>query len=248
MNHYGRAVTFDFHDTLAHCDPWFELEVRTLASAWLRWRGFVQADPPRDALLVNADAAYRRLREEIVDHGCEQTAEQCVAAVLHELGEPAPPAAIDAGVEHLMREAFAEARPVPGAIETVRTLAASGVTLGVVSSAVHHPFLEWTLTSFGIRDAFAEVVTSASAGYYKSRPEIYWHALERIDVRPDRTVHVGDSWRWDVGMARQAGLRAVWLRKSGADPGDGPEPDLTLDTLMGAGPRILDLLDDGGGR
>ena len=33
----GRAITFDFHNTLIHCDPWFELEVRTLPGAFLRW-------------------------------------------------------------------------------------------------------------------------------------------------------------------------------------------------------------------
>ena len=33
----GQAITFDFHNTLATCPEWFELEVRHLPSAFLRW-------------------------------------------------------------------------------------------------------------------------------------------------------------------------------------------------------------------
>nr|MBA2290299.1 hypothetical protein [Chloroflexia bacterium] len=30
-----QIITFDFHNTVAHCDPWFELEIRTLPAAVL---------------------------------------------------------------------------------------------------------------------------------------------------------------------------------------------------------------------
>ena len=33
----GQAITFDFHNTLASCPEWFELEVRHLPSSFLRW-------------------------------------------------------------------------------------------------------------------------------------------------------------------------------------------------------------------
>lgn len=240
----GRAITFDFHDTLAHCDPWFDLEIRTLVSAWLRWEATQAARTLDPTHADAADAAYRRLRQAIVDHGQEETAERCVALVLAELGMTGDDAAIDRGVENVMREAFSEVRPVTGSVETVRAIAAAGVPLGVVSSAVYHPFLEWTLTSFGIRDAFADVTTSASAGFYKSRPEIYWHALGRIGGEPAKAVHVGDSLRWDVGGAHEAGMRAVWLRKPDAPESHDAWPELTLETLAGAAPAIIRLLDD----
>lgn len=109
-----------------------------------------------------------------------------------------------------MREALAETEPMPGAVGAVRELRARGVRCGIVSSAVHHPFLEWAIASFGLSDAFAAVITSASSGYYKSRPEIYTAATDALDVSPAETVHVGDSYRFDVQGARRAGLRAIW--------------------------------------
>jgi putative hydrolase of the HAD superfamily len=242
----GSGVTFDFHDTLAHSERWFDLEVRTLVSAYLGWQA-AQAGHPRDAAqAAAADAAYRRLRLAIMDHGAEETAERCVAIVLDELALPADTGSIDQGVEFLMREALDDLAPIPGAVDTVREIAASGVPLGIVSSAVYHPFLEWTLERFGILDAFADITTSASAGFYKSRPEIYWHATSRLGIAPERTIHIGDSAQWDVAGARRAGLRPIWLRRNPDTPNDtGESPILTVSSLTGAAPAILDLLGQG---
>jgi len=243
----GQAITFDFHNTLAHCDPWFDLEVHHLPSAFLRWWASEGGRAQPDDVLQDADAAYRRLRQAIVEHGVEQPAEACVAYVLDDLGIAVDDATVERGVASLMRSTLGAAEPTSGAIETVRALAATGIPLGIVSSAVYHPFLDWTLERFGIRDAFRDVVTSASAGYYKSRPELYWHAVSRLDAVPEQTVHVGDSWRFDVDGARRAGLRTVWVRRDDAAlPAGGAPPDLALASLVGAAPRILSLLGGAG--
>ncbi len=238
----GGAVTFDFHNTLARCDPWFELEVRRLVSAFLTWQAAERGVGAEPSLLADADASYRRLRDEIIEHGNELSAEACVARVLSGLRIPVDPEVIRRGVEALMRDTLAEASSLPGAVATVRALNAAGVPLGIVSSAVYHPFLVWTLERFGLGEAFADVTTSASAGFYKSRPEIFWHAAAALGVAPERVVHVGDSYRYDVEGARRAGMRTAWLHDHASAPPAGPPPDLTLDDLAGAAPRILDLL------
>jgi FMN phosphatase YigB (HAD superfamily) len=147
------------------------------------------------------------------------------------------------GIERLMREALAGTSPVPGAVELVRAIQDAGVPLGVISSAVYHPFLDWTLEAFGIRSAMRVVVTSASAGYYKSRPELFWHAADAIGTAPERMVHVGDSLRFDVGGASRAGMGTVWLQRDEARWDEEPyQPDLTLRTLEASAPEILEVL------
>ena len=238
-----QAITFDFHNTLAHSPEWFELEVKSLPSAYLRWLAEGSGDELAPAVLDDADARYRHLRREIMEHGEELSAEAGLERVFAAMDLAVPASDVATGIERLMRKALAGVTPVPGAVETVRAIREAGVPLGIVSSAVYHPFLEWTLRTFGILDAFAVVVTSASAGFYKSRPEIYWHAAERIGARPERMVHVGDSLRFDVGGAQRAGLGGVWLRHGHDESAsNGIEPDLTLDTLTAAAPKILALL------
>ena len=240
---YGQAITFDFHNTLAACPEWFELEVRRLPSAFLDW----WADGRRDALspetLKETDDRYRQLRHEIIEHGNELSAEACLETVFAAMRLDVPAADVRQGVAMLMRDALSGASPIPGAVGVVRAIHAAGVPLGVVSSAVYHPFLEWTLESFGILDAFQSVVTSASVGFYKSRPEIYLRAAESLGAMPERMVHVGDSLRFDVGGAIRAGLGTVWLRRDGAKMDEESElPDLILETLEASAPGILAVL------
>lgn len=143
--------------------------------------------------------------------------------------------AIDIALDSIMREALAHARPVPGAPETVRALADGGIQLGVVSSAVHHDFLLWSLERFGMLDAFHQVITSASCGFYKSRPEIYWSALQDLGVPPEASLHIGDSLRFDVGGASQAGMCTAWFQRPGAREQPPLEftPDLIVPTMAG---------------
>jgi HAD superfamily hydrolase (TIGR01509 family) len=237
------AITFDFHNTLAECPEWFELEVRRLPSAYLAWHAG-QGDAVYSAsVLADANDRYRSLRREIMEHGNELTAEQSLRVIFDAMAIPAEDADIESGVAVLMRAAAALAKPIPGAVETVRAISQAGVRLGVVSSAVYHPFLEWTLEEFGIKEDFTTIVTSASAGYYKSRPEIYLHAAELLAAHPREMVHVGDSLRYDVGGASRAGMGTVWL-KFPDKPGDGSEyiPDLTVTTLEDSAPGILGVL------
>ena len=237
------AITFDFHNTLAECPEWFELEVRRLPSAYLNWHANQDAKTYSESVLVEADNRYRSLRREIMEHGNELTAEQSLRVIFDAMAISAEGDDIADGVAVLMRAAAAMARPIPGAVETIRAIAEAGVRLGVVSSAVYHAFLEWTLAEFGIKDAFTTIVTSASAGYYKSRPEIYLHAAELLSAHPAQMVHVGDSLRFDVGGASRAGMATVWLQFPDK-PGDGSEyiPDLTVTTLEGSAPDILGVL------
>ena len=240
----GQAITFDFHNTLAACPEWFELEVRTLPSAFLRWWADNTGVADAAASADDADGCYRELRRAIMEHGNELTAEACLARVFAQMCLDVPNADIETGVAYLMREALAGASPIPGAVETVRELNEMEVPIGVVSSAVYHPFLEWTLDSFGILDAFRVVVTSASAGFYKSRPEIFLHAAQALGADPRRAVHVGDSLRYDVGGASRVGMATVWLRHDGGrHENDGITPDLTLETLVSAAAPILGVLD-----
>jgi FMN phosphatase YigB (HAD superfamily) len=240
------AVTFDFHNTIAQCDEWFDIEVKGLISAFLRWQSADRGIPIDRQTLWSADRAYGQLRQAVREHGNELTAEECVATVLDELSLSFDDQEIARGINQLMRPKVDLAEPMPGAIETIHDLAFAGVPLGVVSSAVYHPFLLWTLEQFGIASAFETVTTSASAGFYKSRPEIYLSALVALHAIPERSVHVGDSRKYDVGGAQSAGMRTVWLapepQHGQEDGGTQPAPDLTLPTLLGSAPHILNLL------
>jgi putative hydrolase of the HAD superfamily len=231
-----RAVSFDFHNTLASCDAWFEVEVRTLVPDLLRWQAR-DGGGVSDATLSAAAWRYRALRQDVVSCGVERDAHACVLRVLEELELPGDPDMVRRGVAEIMRATLADATPLPGAVECVRALAARGLPLVVVSSAIYHPFLEWTLERFGILDDFEMVITSASCGFYKSRPEIYRHALDALGIAPAELVHIGDSLVYDVQSAGSLGVRTVWLN---ADSDGEHGADMRVPTLRGLAPALVE--------
>ncbi len=144
-----------------------------------------------------------------------------------------------------MRDAMHDLSPVPGAVETISALLDANIPVGIISSAVYHPFLEWALGEFGLLDRLAFVATSASIGYYKSDVRIYRHAYRIANASIAQGVHVGDSPRWDVAIAQEAGLGTV-LYAAGTHTRsaeiENVAPDLVLESLVDAHEPIMDLL------
>jgi len=236
----SHAITFDFHDTFASCDRWFDLEVRLLPSEVLTRLPAVSGADGRSPNPDDATAAYRSLRGEIIEHGLEMDALAGVLETFRRVDISVDERSTAAVIDDLMRESLTDVRPKPGAVDTVRALHAAGFSLGVVSSAVYHPFLLWALEAFAVLPLFGTVVTSASAGFYKSRPEIYQRALADLDVPPEHACHVGDSFRWDHLTPRAIGMRTVLVRPDPAAHEEGqPEPDLHLPSLVDAAPSIV---------
>jgi FMN phosphatase YigB (HAD superfamily) len=87
------------------------------------------------------------------------------------------------------------------------------------------------------------IVSSASCGYYKSRPEIFQAAYAELGAKIADSVHIGDSFRFDHLAGRSSGLRTAWFNeaRAAAPAGESP-PDLELTSMVGAGPRLLQLL------
>jgi len=239
------VLTIDFHNTLVECDEWFELEVRTLVSSALAWieehtdHRFPQVDP------LQADAVYRKLRLAIHHHGHEVDAYRSLALVLERLGAVVPHHVIRDAVDARMRESLAYASPVAGAGELLRAVREQGIRIGIVSSAVHHDFLEWALERFSMREHIDTVTTSASAGFYKSRPEIYWTAMAAMKHVPSRGLHLGDSLRFDVGGAQRAGMQSVWFDRKGEgiNGNEHFRPVLVVTDLRDASDHVFAVLD-----
>jgi putative hydrolase of the HAD superfamily len=185
------AVTIDAYGTLVTLvDPVPALQTALAARGVER-----RADQVKDAFRAEAEYYTPRSHEQPL----EDLRLRCVAVFLDTAG-----AELDAGefvasyIDALVFE------PLPGAVETVRRLRALGLALGIVSN--------WDET-LPERMAMFEVdaiVSSAEAGAPKPDPAVFRLALERLGVRPERALHVGDS------PADQQGARAAGMRFASA--------------------------------
>lgn len=95
------------------------------------------------------------------------------------------------------------------------------------------------LAASGLGDCFEAVVISADLGVAKPDASVFEHVLERLDADPVDAVMVGDSIAKDVDGALAAGLRAVWVNRSGQlAPAD--RPDLVEISTLSDLPNALD--------
>jgi putative hydrolase of the HAD superfamily len=98
---------------------------------------------------------------------------------------------------------------VEGACTAVAELKRRGYRLGVVSNAEGQVARD--LDRAGFAGLFETVVDSFLVGVAKPDPAIFALALERLGLRAERTVFVGDVPSVDVAGARSAGLTAILL-------------------------------------
>ena len=71
------------------------------------------------------------------------------------------------------------------------------------------------LPNLGLLDIeFETVLSSEMARSYKPQPELFREMLNRLSLRPEETVYVGDRHYEDVHGAMAVGMNAVWVDRN----------------------------------
>jgi putative hydrolase of the HAD superfamily len=97
------------------------------------------------------------------------------------------------------------------------------------------------LTAAGLDDYFDVVAIPGEFGIGKPEPSIFEYTLSLLGSDREHAVMVGDSLARDVDGAIAAGLRAVWVNRSGSSrPED--HPGLVEITTLSDLPRALQAL------
>jgi len=101
----------------------------------------------------------------------------------------------------------------PDVLATLELLKSHRLRLAVVSNWDCE--LRSVLQQVGIVGYFDGVYPSSLCGYSKPNPAIFAYALRTLDVKAEETIHIGDKWEEDVEGAKNAGIRPVFLQRSG---------------------------------
>jgi putative hydrolase of the HAD superfamily len=189
------AVTVDGFGTLVELEDPVEPLVGALGALGVR------RSPPEVADAFAAEAAYYRPRSHLARDptALKRLRHECVTVFLDALKAPLDPEEfVDAFMGALVF------RPARGAVEALGALRERGLKLAVVSN--WDCSLPDKLAELGLADWFEAIISSAEAGVPKPDPAPFRLALERLDARPERALHVGDEPADDQG-AGAAGMR-----------------------------------------
>lgn len=108
-------------------------------------------------------------------------------------------------------------------VASLRALRSAGHRLAVISNVDAALF---QATAAALEVEFEAVITAEQARCYKPGVEIFELALQRLQVAPERVLHVSASPYHDVAPARRLGLRSVLVLRDAGRRGAGATPEL----------------------
>jgi HAD superfamily hydrolase (TIGR01549 family) len=201
---WPKAVLFDLDDTLWPIAP-------VIAQAELTLYAWLQQHAPRVAAGHTIDS-LRQARLELLarrpefhlDLGALRRAG--LLAAFEAAGEDS--AKVDLAMEHFVaaRNAVAPYEDVRPGLERLGRL----VLVGSISNG------NADLRAIGLSHHFKVSVAAHQLGCAKPDAAIFLAACRELGVAPGDAVYVGDDVLLDVRGAQQAGLRAVWLNRTGS--------------------------------
>jgi putative hydrolase of the HAD superfamily len=202
--HRPRAILFDLDDTLWPIAPVIA-EAEATLHAWLAEhapkvaRAFsIDELRARRMALLAAEPDYHldlaKLRRAALQAAFEHAGEDLVH--------------VDGAMQHFLAARNA-VKPYDDVLPGLLHLA-DRVTLGAVTNG------NADLEVIGIAHHFKVALAASRFGKAKPDPAIFLAACAALGVAPGETVYVGDDLRLDVEGAQKAGLRAVWMNRTGS--------------------------------
>ncbi len=183
-----------------------------------------------DGILVDTEGIWERVRRAFVaDHGGRyhdgvtrdlmgMSAPEWSGYIRAKLGVPLTDAEINAGIVDGVSSAMRERLPLyPGAVETVRALAAR-VPVAVASSS-NRSLIDLVVRESGLADVFATTVSSEEVARGKPAPDVYLRAAELLGFAPETCAAIEDSSN-GLRAARAAGMFVVAVPNAEYPPTD----------------------------
>jgi len=98
------------------------------------------------------------------------------------------------------------------------------------------------LQDFGLGRCFRTVIDSAVVGVRKPDPAIFQLAIDKMGLRPEDIIVIGDSYKKDILPAVSLGCQAIWLRGLSWDASDNTiQYEPCVQSLM----QLYDMLREG---
>ena len=138
---------------------------------------------------------------------------------------------VPAGRDLFLAESLPGWRPFADTNPSLERLASMGYRLGILSN-VDDDLLAGTLRRLSV--PFDLIVTAQSVGSYKPAMAHFRRALEEVGGRPERLLHVAESYHHDVGAARPLGVRVICVNRQRRAAAGDVQPTLEVHDLREA--------------
>lgn len=141
---------------------------------------------------------------------------------------------IDVGSEALeeIASVYHEMEPFDDVYESMQALHEEGYDLYILSNG-DPELLSSVVEAAELQDFITDLISADEINTYKPSPEIYSHAIDRVQPPRNGVAHVAGEWA-DVLGGVNAGMKGIWLNRGGRPMGlrpSGQTPDLIAETF-----------------
>lgn len=245
------AVSFDLWDTIVVDDSdevqRAEQGLRSKRDErrYVTWEALnAQAPIPADTVTLAYDCVEAAFNKVWRDQHVTWTIAERIDVLLKGLGRSLPEAARTSVIDaHATMEVEIPPLLVDGAADGLVELA-TRYRLCVVSDAVVTPGsgLREILKCYGLLDLFEAFAFSDEVGRSKPHHRAFETVAERLGVRLDRIVHVGDRQHNDIAGPQALGMKAVLFTAAKDRHGDEHTADARCESFADL-LRVIDALD-----
>ena len=179
-------------------------------SKWLQYQG-VRIDPDT---LKNE---YRAKTKEEVESSDEEHAEIRIEEIFSEICEKNAIWDIDEqtlGIETSKVFRSASLRRIGVFPQSFRLIEGSSHLERCILSNGQRIFSELELRFLGLYDLFDHVIFSSDVRYKKPNPKLYRFALERMQLKPEEVLFIGDTPENDIIAPQEIGMQAIHIHEA----------------------------------
>jgi putative hydrolase of the HAD superfamily len=171
--------------------------------------------------IMTPDERIIRLRVREQDHGSPGNKVYPLSERLSTIFGVTDAAVVDGLCIEFMKPIFGAARLHDDAKPTLKSLREMGVKTAIVSNTPWgSPAHLWRreLRRHGLSELVDVAVFCGDVGWRKPDPRIFNHALDRLRLKAEDCLFVGDDPRWDVDGPRALGMDVVLIDRTGRNP------------------------------
>lgn len=220
-----KAITFDFIETI--------LDGHSREDLFIAMGEIAKEDEDLRPILIAAAQMYGPKRRKDIRNLKQSILTDLIAETAKEQGKEMTQEELVDFNDRMFQMATSEAKLFDDVEETLTALKERKLSLGLLSN-VSFPgsYYDQLLETLGIAHFFNAIVWSSDLKVRKPSPQIFSYVLGEMHVAPAEAIHVGDTPHGDVRGAHDAGMRAVWVNRPGAQRhADEEEADWEVKTL-----------------
>ena len=151
-------------------------------------------------------------------------------ALLSEFG--GDPSACDALLHDYQHRCCEHARGFPGMARAFSALREKGLRLGIVTNG-ETAFQMRNVRALGLERLAVAILVSETEGLRKPGAALFQRAADRLQMKPDQCLFVGDNPAADILGAHGAGMRTAWFSGGSTWPiAIAPNPGAEITALL----------------